>query len=160
MIAFSPDQWHAHTPSAALGPTRPKENTKKSDGPLRKSYAARVMDLFKSTAKEWVRDRCPQLGAALAFYTVFSLAPLVIVLLGVFGVIYGSNQGAREKILEQLRYYLDPSGVRAIQDIAISLPADSKRLSYCDRSLGLVARSQLHFWTIAGRAKYDLEYQT
>lgn len=120
MIAFSPDQWHAHTRSAALGPTRPKENIKRSDGPLRKSYAARVMDLFKSTAKEWVRDRCPQLGAALAFYTVFSLAPLVIVLLGVFGVIYGSNQGAREKILEQLRYYLDPSGVKVIQDIATS----------------------------------------
>jgi membrane protein len=48
------------------------------------------------------------------------LAPLVIVLLGVFGLIYGSNEGAREKILEQLRYYLDPNGVRVIQDIATS----------------------------------------
>ena len=120
MIAFSPDQWHADTPSAALRPTRPTEKIKRPDGPLRKSYAARVMDLFKSTAKEWVRDRCPQLGAALAYYTVFSLAPLVIVLLGVFGLIYGSNEGAREKILEELRYYLDPSGVKVVQDIATS----------------------------------------
>jgi hypothetical protein len=39
MIAFSPDQWHPG-----------------------KSYATRVMDLFKNTAKEWVRDRCAQLG--------------------------------------------------------------------------------------------------
>jgi membrane protein len=120
MIAFSPDEWPARALSAASGPTRPTEDIKKSAAPLRKSYAARVMDLFKSTAKEWVRDRCPQLGAALAYYTVFSLAPLVIVLLGVFGVIYGSNEGARVKILEQLRYYLDPSGVKVIQDIATS----------------------------------------
>jgi membrane protein len=120
MTAFSPDQCHERTPSAAPGPTRPKKKVKKSDGPLRKSYAARVIDLFKSTAKEWVRDRCPQLGAALAYYTVFSLAPLVIVLLGVFGLIYGGNEGAREKILEQLRYYLDPNGVKVIQDIATS----------------------------------------
>src|SRR5258708_14806574 len=75
---------------------------------------------YESTAKDWVRDRCPQLGPALAYYTVFSLAPLVIVLLGVFGLIYGSNQGAREKILEQFRYYLDPNGVKVIQDIATS----------------------------------------
>src|ERR1700757_4019228 len=120
MIAFSPDEWHARTPSADPEPARPTENIKKSDGPLRKSYAARVMDLFKSTAKEWVRDRCPQLGTALSYYTVFSLAPLVIVLLGVFGLIYGGNEGAREKVLEQLRYYLDPNGVRVIQDIAPS----------------------------------------
>jgi membrane protein len=120
MIAFSPDEWHARTPSADREPTRPTENIKKSDGPLQMHYAARVVDLFKRTAKEWVRDRCPQLGAALAYYTVFSLAPLVIVLLGVFGLIYGSNEGAREKILEQLRYYLDPNGVKVIQDIATS----------------------------------------
>ncbi|MGA7127624.1 MAG: YihY/virulence factor BrkB family protein [Chthoniobacterales bacterium] len=44
----------------------------------------------------------------------------MIVLLGVFGLIYGSNQGAREKILEQLRYYLDPNGMRVIQDVATS----------------------------------------
>ena len=120
MIAFSPNAWHASTPRAAPNPTGLAEGIKKSDAPLRKSYAARVIDPFKSAAKEWLRDRCPQLGAALAYYTVFSLAPLVIVLLGVFGLIYGSNEGTREKILDQLRYYLDPSGVKVIQDIATS----------------------------------------
>ncbi len=119
MIAFSPDEWHART-AAAPNPPRLAKDIEKADVPLRKSYAARVIDLFKSAAKEWVRDRCPQLGAALAYYTVFSLAPLVIVLLGVFGLIYGSNEGTREKILEQLRYYLDPSGVKVIQDIGTS----------------------------------------
>jgi hypothetical protein len=37
---------------------------------------AGFMNLFISAAKAWGQDRCPQLGAALAYYTVFSLAPL------------------------------------------------------------------------------------
>jgi membrane protein len=85
-----------------------------------KSSAARVLDLLKSTAKEWSRDKCPQLGAALAYYTIFSLAPLVLILLGVFGLIYGSNEQARQKILDQLSYLVDPSGVKVFQDIANS----------------------------------------
>jgi membrane protein len=50
-------------------------------------------------------------------YTVFSLAPLVLLLLGIFGLIYGSQQ-AREKILEQLRYLMDPNAVKIVEDIA------------------------------------------
>lgn len=79
---------------------------------------ASVLNLFISAAKEWARDQCPQLGAALAYYTVFSLAPLVLILLGVFGLIYGGSEQAREKILEQLSYYIDPSGVKVFQEIA------------------------------------------
>ena len=86
----------------------------------RKSPAARILGHLKSAAKEWSQDKCPQLGAALAYYTIFSLAPLVLVLLGVFGLIYGSNEQAREKILDQLRYLMDPSGVKVFQDIANS----------------------------------------
>jgi membrane protein len=73
-----------------------------------------------AAVKEWNRDKCSQLGAALAYYTVFSLAPLVLVLLGVFGWIYGGSEQAQQKILEQLRYLVDPSGVKVFQDIANS----------------------------------------
>jgi uncharacterized BrkB/YihY/UPF0761 family membrane protein len=40
-----------------------------------------------------------QLGAALAYYTVFSLAPMVLVLLAVFRLIYGNSEVARREIL-------------------------------------------------------------
>ena len=58
--------------------------------------------LLISAAKAWTQDKCPQLGAALANYTVFALAPLVVILLGIFGLIYGGSEQARDKILEQL----------------------------------------------------------
>ena len=76
------------------------------------------MALFKNTASEWIQDNCPQLGAALAYFTVFSLAPLVLVLLAVFGLIFGGSDQARQKITEQLQYLIDPSGIKVIQDIA------------------------------------------
>jgi membrane protein len=81
-------------------------------------YSKGIIALFKNTANEWIQDKCPQLGAALAYFTVFSLAPLVLVLLAVFGLIYGGSDHARQKITEQLQYLIDPSGIKVIQDIA------------------------------------------
>ena len=81
-------------------------------------YQKGIVALFKNTASEWIQDKCPQLGAALAYFTVFSLAPLVLVLLAVFGLIFGSSEQAQQKITQQLQYFIDPSGVKVIQDIA------------------------------------------
>jgi membrane protein len=83
-----------------------------------KSKPAGMVSLFRKTAEEWIEDKCPQLGAALAYYTIFSLAPMVLVLLAVFGLIYGGSEQARERVTDQLRYFLDPSGVKVFQDIA------------------------------------------
>ena len=82
-------------------------------------YQKNFWTLLKNTASEWLEDKCPQLGAALAYFTVFSLAPLILVLLAVFGFFYG-NDHAREKIMEQLQYVLDPNGLKVIQDISAS----------------------------------------
>jgi membrane protein len=101
-----------------IAPPQRRQEIEGDQTQKRKSYAARVLDVLKSAAKEWSRDKCPQLGAALAYYTVFSLAPLVLVLLGVFGLIYGGSEQARQKILDQLRYLIDPSGVKVFEDIA------------------------------------------
>ncbi|MBV9643867.1 MAG: YihY/virulence factor BrkB family protein [Verrucomicrobia bacterium] len=81
-------------------------------------YQKGIVSLFKNTASEWIQDKCPQLGAALAYFTVFSLAPLVLVLLAVFGLIFGGSDQARQKITEQLQYLIDPAGIKVIQDIA------------------------------------------
>jgi membrane protein len=78
----------------------------------------KIAYLFRKAFQEWNEDQCSTLGAALAYYTVFSLAPLVLVLLAVFGMIFGSSEVARQKITEQLRYLVDPSAVKVIQDIA------------------------------------------
>ena len=66
-----------------------------------------------------MQDKAPQLGAALAYYTVFSIAPLILVLLAVVGVLFRNNQaGAWVKITQQMSYFLDPSAIQVVQDIA------------------------------------------
>ena len=77
-----------------------------------------ILELFRRTASKWNQDKCSGLGAALAYYTIFSLAPLILLLLAIFGLIYGSSQLAREKILEQLGYVVDRQGLKVIEDIA------------------------------------------
>src|SRR5437762_7661202 len=85
----------------------------------RTSFVANSFSLLKQTFSEWVQDKAPQLGAALAYYTVFSLAPLILVLLSLVGVIFRHDPaGAWDKITEQMSYFLDPSAVQVVQSIA------------------------------------------
>src|ERR1700758_2457409 len=81
------------------------------------SYSVR---LLKTTFRHWLEDKAPQLGAALAYYTVFSLAPMVLLLFAVFGLIYGNSEVARREILQQLYSFLDRSSAKAVEDIAAS----------------------------------------
>src|SRR6266508_1029058 len=83
------------------------------------SFFGNVFSLLKQTFQEWLQDKAPQLGAALAYYTVFSLAPLVLVLLAIVGIIFRDNPaGAWDKITQQMSYFLDQSAVEVVQSIA------------------------------------------
>lgn len=75
--------------------------------------------LFVATFNEWRQDKVPQLGAALAYYTVFSLAPLILVLLAAIGLVFRKDPaGAWNRMTEQMSAFLDPSGVQVVQEIA------------------------------------------
>jgi len=77
------------------------------------------LSLLKQTFSQWLEDKAPQLGAALAYYTVFSLAPLILVLLAIVGLIFQDDPaGAWRKITEQMSYFLDKSAVDVVQNIA------------------------------------------
>jgi len=83
------------------------------------SFFANCFGLLKQTGKEFFEDKAPQLGAALAYSTVFSLAPLILVLLAIVGVIFRDDPaGTWNKITEQMSYFLDPSAVQVVQSIA------------------------------------------
>jgi membrane protein len=84
-----------------------------------KSVFSNAFALVKQTGQEFLADKAPQLGAALAYYTVFSLAPLILVLFAVVGIIFRDDPaGAWNKITQQMSYFLDPSAVQVVQNIA------------------------------------------
>lgn len=70
--------------------------------------------LLACTFNEWLRHRASSKGAALAFYTLFSLAPVLILVLAIAGLFYG-QEAARGELLQQLRGLLGQSGAAAVQ---------------------------------------------
>src|SRR5881392_3031053 len=91
----------------------------RSPATSKSSFFASAFGLVKQTAQEWLDDKAPQLGAALAYYTVFSLAPLVLVLLAIIGVLFRDDPvGAWSRVTEQMGYFLDASAVKVVTDIA------------------------------------------
>jgi membrane protein len=90
------------------------------NSPASKSlFFGNAFSLLKQTFQEWMQDKAPQLGAALAYYTVFSLAPLILVLLAIVGVIFRDDAaGAWNKITQQMSYFLDPNALQVVRNIA------------------------------------------
>jgi len=91
------------------------------------SFVANSISLLKQTFSEWLDDKVPQLGAALAYYTVFSLAPLVLLLLAIVGFVFRNDPaGAWQKVTEQMSYFLDKSAIDVVQGIAQKASQPSK----------------------------------
>lgn len=83
------------------------------------SFLGNAFSLLKQTVSEWLDDQAPQLGAALAYYTVFSLAPLILLLLAIIGFVFRKDPaGTWDKITEQMGHFLDQSAVDVVQSIA------------------------------------------
>ena len=57
--------------------------------------------LVRQTASDWYDDRAQRLGAALAFYTLFALAPGIVILIPLTGVVVGPRS-AQGYLLQQL----------------------------------------------------------
>ena len=72
--------------------------------------------LLKQTISEFGNDKAPRLGAALAYYTIFSLAPLLLIVIAISGLAFGYD-AAQNKIFEQLRGALGPQAAASVQDM-------------------------------------------
>jgi membrane protein len=75
---------------------------------------AQLAKLFAQTYTDWSRDSAPRLGAALAYYTIFSLAPLLVVVIAVAGLAFGPA-AARGHIVWQIQDLIGRQGAEAIQ---------------------------------------------
>ena len=76
--------------------------------------------LIKQAGAAWLADNVPRLGAALSFYALFSLAPVLIVALSTAGIVFG-QKAAEGKIVEQFQGLLGMTGATEIQEIIQSM---------------------------------------
>lgn len=72
--------------------------------------------LIRKSVSSWYADDAPSMGAALAFYTLFSIAPLLVIVIAIAGIAF-SNNTAQGYILEELRGLMGEDGALAVQDL-------------------------------------------
>ena len=72
--------------------------------------------LLKRTYAKWNEDHAPGLGAALSYYTVFSLAPLLMIVIAIAGLVFG-QEAAQGQIMGQIQGLVGEDSAKAIQSM-------------------------------------------
>src|SRR5207237_8842231 len=78
--------------------------------------AKAALDLLKQTASAWSEDYAPSIGAALSYYTVFSIAPLLLIVIAIAGLVFGA-EAAQGAIVDQLQGLLGESAAKTIEEV-------------------------------------------
>lgn len=73
-----------------------------------------IWSLTKQSVSSWIDDYAPSMGAALAYYTLFSVAPLLLIVVAIAGFFFGP-EAARGEIFEQLDGLIGKEGALAVQ---------------------------------------------
>ena len=76
--------------------------------------------LVKAAVSAWVDDYAASMGAALSYYTVFSLAPMLLIVIAIAGLVFGA-EAAQGQIFAQLRGLLGDDSAKSIQGLLASV---------------------------------------
>jgi membrane protein len=88
--------------------------------------AQAVLEMVKLTYTDWSNDKAPRMGAALAYYTIFSLAPLLVIAISIAGLVFGA-QAVQGQIMGEIQGLIGPDSAKAVQAMIQSAhkPANS-----------------------------------
>ena len=84
--------------------------------------------LVKSAGSSWLDDYAPSMGAALSYYTVFSLAPLLLIVISIAGLVFGQD-AARGEIFGQLRGMMGDDAAKAVEGLLASVSKPSQGIT-------------------------------
>lgn len=85
------------------------------DNKIVKKFLKETGIILKETVKKWWSDRATQSAAAVAFYTIFSLAPLGIIVIGITGMIL-NEATVREQLINEVDAFIGPQGARLVRN--------------------------------------------
>jgi membrane protein len=87
-----------------------------TDGKQEPGRLKRAWNIIKETFSEWQADKVPRLGAALAFYTVFSLAPLLIIVIAVVGFVL-DEEAVRGQVSAEIEGLIGKEGASLVESM-------------------------------------------
>ena len=117
-----------------------------------------IPNLLRQAFHEWMRNKAPRMGAALAFYTVFSLAPLLIIVISVSSFFFGQST-AQGEIISQIRELIGREGANTIETLIVAAKRTFARwtFGYSSWNFDLAYWFHWSFGRIAGWHKPSLE---
>jgi membrane protein len=74
--------------------------------------------LFTQASSEWVKDNAPRLGASVAFYTLLSLAPVIVIAVAVAAAVYG-QEAAQGRLSAEIQGIAGPAVAHTIQEVIV-----------------------------------------
>lgn len=83
-------------------------------------FLKKWFNIVKNTAYSWLDDRAPTMGAAIAFYTMFSLAPILVIVVGIAGLVFG-REAAEGALFGDLARLVGPESAGAVQKMLASM---------------------------------------
>ena len=92
---------------------------------MRKISLKQCWALVKQAGTAWIDDHAPSMGAALSYYTVFSLAPMLLIVVAVAGLVFGQD-AARGALFGQLSGMMGADGAKAVEDLLASVSQPSE----------------------------------
>ena len=101
----------------AAAPPHPKDNPLAYD--KKRSALRNFVNLLKQTLSDFSDDKASTFAASLAYYTVFSLAPTLVIALAIAGAVFGDD-AARGAVQEQLKGILGETTAKGVQDLMVS----------------------------------------
>jgi membrane protein len=95
-------------------------------GAVPRSRVRDVAGIISKSVTSWFDHNASSLGAALAFYTIFSVAPILIIAVAIAGYVFGAD-AAQTEVLSQLRALTGDAGAAAIRELLTSAHYSDKK---------------------------------
>ena len=114
------------------------------------NWIGRQWQICQAAGNAWMDDYAPSMGAALSYYTLFSLAPLLVLIIAIAGMVFGQD-AAQGAIIAQLQSIMGKEGATAVQGLL-----EAAR----EPSTGIVASIVGGFLLLLGATAIFAELQT
>lgn len=118
--------------ATARDEARPTDRSDRADGAepappaaLATSMPRRIWRLVRQSVDAFVDDNAASMGAALSYYTLFSIAPLLLIVLAIAGLVFDA-EAARGQVFDQLRGLLGSDGATAVEGLLQSMSQPEK----------------------------------
>lgn len=92
----------------------------KKDGFLKKQFG-----IFKATVSGFMNEDCMKYSASLAYYTIFSIGPILVLMISLAGIFFGED-AIQGKVFSEIRGLVGPSAARQIQEVIMNLKLSGK----------------------------------